>query len=151
MCITELKQMNAMNVYQSVESTSVPRSNAIYNSMFNLKRKRDATTGEIIEYKARLVFLGNHIRQSDVPEDCYAPTASHKALMLQQSISAGMGYVNAGYDVTGAFLYALLEEPLYMQLPKEWEWETRYGSSREHCMDCRRYQEDFMNTLLRNV
>ena len=115
---TELSQMTSMQVYTAVQRSEVPRERTIYPSMFVLKRKRDTITGEITKYKARLVFLGNHIRAEDVYTDCYAPTASSKALMMMQSISTIMGYVNVGYDVTGAFLYADVKEELYMNLPK---------------------------------
>ena len=61
--------------------------------MIVLKRKRDTVTGEISKYKARLVFLGNHIRPEDVYTDCYSPTASSKSLMLMQTISTIMDII----------------------------------------------------------
>ena len=143
-----------MNVYAAVERSEVPPTSTIYPSKLVLKRKRDTITGEITKYKARLVFLGNCIKPDDVPADCYSPTTTSKALTLMLSISTILGWINFGYDITGAFLYADIDKPIYMSLPQQYQndskvWQlkkTLYGLPQAP----RKFYEHITNHLVSN-
>ena len=77
----------------------------------DLKTKR---TGK---RKARLVVLGN-LEKVDVSRDLFSPTINNKTINLMFSLAAQHGFKMRGLDIYGAFITADIDEPVYMQLPK---------------------------------
>jgi len=58
---TEMRQLREEGVYDgtSIDASQLPPGANLVGSMFTLTVKRDANTGKIDKYKARLVALGN--------------------------------------------------------------------------------------------
>ena len=122
----ELQQLMDKNVYEFTSFDNLPEGSKVYPIMMILKRKRDPKTGEIQKYKARLVFLGNRLKESEEMKDVFSPTSNSHSLGLLFSIAAKRNLIMAGFDVSGAFLYPDLNttDIIYMSIPKEIEFEN---------------------------
>jgi len=114
----ELDNMKAQQVYDEVEVKDVPEGAEIVHSTMQLLIKT-SPLGEIIKWKARLCARGDQESVDAIYKDLYAPTASTKTFKFLMNLGAKFGMHKAGCDIKGAFLYADLDKPIYMYLPKE--------------------------------
>ena len=114
-------QKNKVGTRVNIED--VPKEKQILNMMVILKVKRDAA-GAYLKHKARAVVLGNQERRS-VEEETFAPTASENSVMLLFSLAAALGLSVRGFDVTAAFTYAELSDPVYVRLPPQFNEDGR--------------------------
>ena len=93
--------------------------------MIILKIKR-SSAGDYLSHKARAVVLGNQERKSFC-ETTFAPTASENSVMLLFALAAALALSVRGFDITAAFTYSELLEPVYVRLPAQ--YKTKDGES----------------------
>jgi len=113
----ELHTIKKNGTYEVVSRSDIKEGSEIIHSTLKLKVKRDPF-GNVTKWKARLCARGD-MQTEDPDDDIYSPTAATKSFNFLMNLAAMMKMKTAGCDITGAFLYADLEEPIYMYLPKE--------------------------------
>jgi hypothetical protein len=89
--------------------------------MLDLKIKR-LSTGEIEKLKARLLLDGSKEWPSD--EELFSPTASKETILFLIALGVLLGLQIHEMDITGAFLYSVLTEPVYCRLPTQFRDEN---------------------------
>ena len=108
--LKELTVINDNNTFEIVEKKDIPLK---YGNPLPARMictiKRDGT------YKCRLVVMGNY-EKSDWYIDYYSPTANFTSFLFLISLAAQNGLVLGSTDITGAFLYAVLDEYVYIVL-----------------------------------
>ena len=72
--------------------------------------------GSVKKYKVRLVAKGD-LQDPSTYNETYAGTCQRKAAMLLLSIANQKDWEIATADISTAFLYGDLEEPIFMELP----------------------------------
>lgn len=119
-----LKWIDAMNAeIENIESkgtweeAELPEGRSAIGCKWVYKKKKDQE-GKVIKYKARLVAKG----YSQVPgidyEETFAPVGRSTSLRMLLAISASEDFETGQADVEGAYLNGVLEEELYMEIPK---------------------------------
>jgi len=94
-----------------------PAGRKIVSSRWVYKAKGNAQ-GEVERYKARLVAKGfSQILGQDYDE-IFAPVVRYDSLRLLLALSACKGWRPRQLDVNTAFLYGILKEEVYMDLPE---------------------------------
>ena len=102
----------------------VPKGAVVLPSNFIFVTKRDAKTGAIDKYKARLTAGGNHQKDLNVT-DTFAPTAAASTIMILLAIAASLGYHISAIDITAAFLQEYIDRVTYIRLPKQYAEKGR--------------------------
>jgi len=110
----ELKSLKENDVWDVIPK---PVRRKIVASRWVFKAKGNAQ-GEVEHYKARLVAKGfSQILGQDYDE-IFAPIVRYDSLRLLLAISACKGWRPRQLDVKTAFLYGILKEEVYMDLPE---------------------------------
>lgn len=74
--------------------------------------------GEIVRFKARLVAHGFRQKYGINFFETYSPVANINSIRIFLSVCCGLNYIIMQCDVDTAFLYGILEEDVYMQVPE---------------------------------
>lgn len=103
--------------FKEIDPNQLPPGVVPLTSHFVFKQKR-SVDGSPTRKKARLVADGN--RQPWGPNDgtLYAPTGRPESSMLMFALAAWFCLRLESCDITGAFLYPFLKQPIFMWLPK---------------------------------
>jgi len=110
----ELKLLRENDVWDVIPE---PVGSKIVASRWVSKAKGNAQ-GQAEHYKARLVAKGfSQILGQDYDE-IFAPVVRYDSLKLLMAISACKGWRPRQLDVKTAFLYGILKEEVYMDLPE---------------------------------
>jgi len=110
----ELKSLEENDVWDVIPK---PVGRKIVASRWVYKAKGNAQ-GEVERYKARLVAKGfSQILGQDYDE-IFAPVVRYDSLRLLLALSACKGWRPRQLDVKSAFLYGILKEEVYMDLPE---------------------------------
>jgi len=110
----ELKSLKENDVWDVIPK---PVGRKIVASRWVFEAKGNAQ-GEVERYKARLVAKGfSQILGQDYDE-IFAPVVCYDSLRLLLAISACKGWRPRQLDVKTAFLYGILKEEVYMDLPE---------------------------------
>ena len=116
----EMKQMIDDDVYIPWSRDKLPEGANLLGTMLVLTIKRNAVTGVIDKYKARLVALGNQQDPTSY-EDIKSGTARSASVKLLISIQAKTSATSMVLDVKGAYLKSSLrtdfDEKLFLKLP----------------------------------
>jgi len=107
--ITQLNKMNTWNTTPIDASTVNPKN--IISSMFIFTVKRDG------KHKCRLVARGDLQKESTYSPELVANTVHHYALMTCLSNCLSNNFDIIQLDISSAYLYAKLEEELYIKAP----------------------------------
>lgn len=116
----ESQSMIDRGVFKSVPRSSLPADARILQSKVVWKLKR-TSTGEILKYKARIVAKGCSQQPGKDFSETFAPTGDFAALRLMISLALSHGWPLHQLDIETAYLYAALEEELYMSQPVGFE------------------------------
>ena len=149
----EFKTIDDLGVKETIKKEQIPKWVQILQLMLDLKIKR-LSTGEIEKLKARLLADGSKEWPSD--EELFSPTASKETILFLIALGVLLGLQIHEMDITGAFLYSFLDEPVYCRLPTQFRdengdfvyWKLRkslYGMRRSP----RRFFDTMVNTLIR--
>lgn len=94
-----------------------PKGRKVVDSIWVFKIKHNAD-GSIDRYKARLVAKGfTQIKGLDFDET-FSPVVRYDTLRLLLALSAHHNWTPRQLDIKTAFLYGLLKEDIYMELPE---------------------------------
>ena len=111
----EHESLETNKTFQYVSRDDVPEGFKIIKSMYVLKRVLHAD-GTVKKYKVRLVARGD-LQDPSRYNETYASTCQRKAVMLLLSIANQKDWEISTADISTAFLYGDLEEPIYVELP----------------------------------
>lgn len=110
----ELESLKENEVWDVVPR---PANRKIVDSKWVYKIKTDAN-GNIDRYKARLVARGFTQQPGVDYDEIFSPVVRFDSMRLLLAIAAVKGWRPRQLDVKTAFLYGILKEEVYMQLPE---------------------------------
>ena len=113
-CAAEVASLVENKVYEVVDR---PASKGVITSKWVFKKKR-GITGEVEKYKARIVARGFMQEEGVDYGETYSPTVRVESIRMMLAAAASEGLHMEQLDVTTAFLYADLEEEVYLEIPE---------------------------------
>ena len=130
----EVKSLHDNKVYTVVDR---PLGKKVVRAKWVLRRKL-LPSGELDKLKARIVAKGFTQREGIDYEETFSPTVRFESVRLMVAAAAADGLHTHQMDVTTAFLYASLDEEVYMELMEGMEgygtpgkvarlWRAIYG------------------------
>ena len=111
----EHKSLEENKTFRYIDRTDVPPGAKILKSLYVLKLALHAD-GSVKKHKVRLVARGD-LQDPSTYSETYASTCQRKAVMLLLAIANRKDWEIASGDISTAFLYGDLDEPIYMELP----------------------------------
>ena len=103
--------------FSKVHKSEVPDDQIVLPAVWQMRRKRDAKTGAIKKYKARLNIDGSRMRKGVHYDMTYSPVASWNSVRMLLTLTALHGWHTKQIDVVQAFAQAPIEKTLYMKIP----------------------------------
>jgi hypothetical protein len=128
----ERESVTERGVFTCIPESEVPAGAALLTSEY-IVRKKLLADGSIDKYKGRLVVHGNRQKagRDYDPGDLFAPVARFTSLRVLVAMAAGNGWRLRQFDVETAFLYADLDEEIYVRPPREFpEYVNGTGGER---------------------
>ena len=113
-CAAEVASLVENKVYELVDR---PPSHPVITSKWVFKKKR-GLSGIVEKYKARLVARGFMQEEGVDFTETYSPTVRFESIRLMIAAAASQNLHMEQMDVTTAFLYAALEEEVYLEIPE---------------------------------
>ena len=110
----ELKSLKENDVWDVIPK---PAGRKIVANRWVNKAKGQAQ-GEVERYKARLVAKGFSQSLGQDYDEIFTPVVRYDSLRLLLALSACKGWRPRQLDVKAAFLYGILKEDVYMDLPE---------------------------------
>jgi len=116
----EMKSCEEQGVWKLVRRDALPRGTNVLpcKEVFKIKTNED---GSIDKFKARFTPKGFRQKENVDFFETFARTAMYKTLRVALSLVAKWDHELAQFDVPTAFLYAPVEEDVYMELPEGFE------------------------------
>lgn len=122
--IAEMDAIIALKTWEDVDPETAEKVRA-FKSKFAFKIKREVD-GKL-KFKARLVVKGFlQVKGLDYDET-YAPTICFHIILIVLHIAVTFGWHITGCDIGNAYLEALTNRELYMELPQDWIGRTATG------------------------
>ena len=95
----------------------VPSTETVLPAVWQMRRKRDAATGAIKKYKARLTIDGSRMMKGLHYDMTYSPVASWNSVRMLLTLTALHGWHTKQIDFMQAFAQAPIEKTMYMRIP----------------------------------
>ena len=102
-----------------VHKTEIPEGETVLPAVWQMRRKRDAKTGGIKKYKARLNIDGSRMRKGEHYDKTYSPVASWNSVRMLLTMTALHNWHTKQIDFVQAFAQAPIEKTLYMKIPAD--------------------------------
>ena len=103
--------------YKLIKKADMPSGVPLLSSVWQMKRKRKPSTGEISKYKARLNVNGKEQVQGVHYEETYAPVVGWATIRFFMTLAIINNWHTRQLDFVLAFPQADIERELYMRLP----------------------------------
>ena len=100
-----------------VHKSEVSAGQTVLPAVWQVRRKRDAQSGKIKKYKARLNVNGSRMRQGEHYDMTYSPVASWNSVCMLLTLTALHGWHTKQIDFVQAFAQAPIEKTLFMKIP----------------------------------
>jgi hypothetical protein len=113
----EIKDQFENGNFTVIRKSEVPEGQTILPAVWQMRRKRDARTGRIKKYKARLNIDGSRMRRGEHYNETYSPVASWNSVRMLLTMTAVHGWHTKQIDFVQAFAQAPVERTLYMRVP----------------------------------
>ena len=102
-----------------IHKTEVPEKTRILPMVWQMRRKRDITTGKVKKYKARLVVDGSKMIKNLDFTDTYAPVTTWPMTRILLTLVAMYQWHTIQLDYVAAYPQAPAAKPLYLKLPSK--------------------------------
>jgi len=115
---TEIKSLEALNTWQLVPRSSMPKgARAIPSTWaFRVKRYPD---GRLNKFKARFCVMGNRMEKGvHYFEDSYSPLVGWPTVRAAMLLGAAAGWKSRQVDFTNAFCQAPQKDMIFIELPQ---------------------------------
>jgi hypothetical protein len=103
--------------YRLVKRSEVPKGATLLSSVWQMKRKRKPSTGEISKYKARMNVDGSQMIKGLHYEETYAPVVQWATIRFFVSLAILSNWHTRQLDFVLAYTQADIERDLYIKLP----------------------------------
>jgi hypothetical protein len=103
--------------YKLIKRSELPEGATLLSSVWQMKRKRKPSTGEISKYKARMNVSGSKMIKGLHYEETYAPVVQWATIRLFISLAILSNWHTRQLDFVLAYTQADIERDLYMKLP----------------------------------
>ncbi|KAI2496437.1 hypothetical protein MHU86_18061 [Fragilaria crotonensis] len=103
--------------FSIVHKSEVPDDQTVLPAVWQMRRKRDAKTGAIKKFKARLNIDGSRMRKGVHYDMKYSPVASWNSVRMLLTLTALHGWHTKQINFVQAFAQAPIEKTLYMKIP----------------------------------
>ena len=124
--------------FSLLRRSEVPEGATILPAVWQMRRKRDVSTGEIKKYKARLNLDGSKMIKHKHYELTYAPVVKWYSIRLVLALTLVNGWYTQQIDYVLAYPQAPIEREIYMKIPRGMEIEGKN-------------KEDYVLKLHRNI
>ncbi len=115
----EIKDQFENGNFTVIHKSKVPEGQIILPAVWQMRRKRDARTGRIKKYKARLNIDGSRMRRGVRFIETYSLVASWNSVRMLLTMTAVHEWHTKQIDFVQAFAQAPVERTLYMKVPAE--------------------------------
>jgi hypothetical protein len=113
----EIKDQFENGNFTVIRKSEVPEGQIILPAVWQMRRKRDARTGRIKKFKARLNIDGSRMRRGVPFNETYSPVASWNSVRMLLTMTAVHGWHTKQIDFVQAFAQAPVERTFYMKVP----------------------------------
>jgi hypothetical protein len=113
---------------QKVKKNIIPHNKRLIGNKWVFKKKKDG------RYRARLCALGYSQKPGEDFIDVSSPVVDDVTVRTVITNMLARGWENEVMDIATAFLYADMEEEVYMKLPKGIDMIENGGNSDEDCV-----------------
>jgi hypothetical protein len=103
--------------YKLIKRSELPEGATLLSSVWQMKRKRKPSTGEISKYKARMNVDGSQMVKGLHYEETYAPVVQWATIRFLISMAILNNWHTRQLDFVLAYTQADIERDLYMKLP----------------------------------
>jgi hypothetical protein len=114
---------------------SLSSGERVLPAVWAMRRKRRIATGQPYKWKARLNIHGGKQEYGVNFWETYAPVISWTTIRLFLVLSLLSGWKTRQVDFVLAFPQADIECPMYMEIPREFNFK---GSRRTHCLELKK-------------
>ena len=97
--------------------SEVPKDKSILPAVWQMRRKREVSTGRIKKYKARMNLDGSRMRKGIDYDLTYAPVVRWSSIRLTLVLSILNKWHTVQLDYVHAFPQAPVEKEIYMKIP----------------------------------
>jgi len=115
-----------------IHKSKVPEGASILPAVWQMKRKREISTGRVKKWKARLNIDGSRMQHGVHYDQTYAPVASWNSIRMLLTMTAVHGWHTKQLDYVSAFPQAPVEKPMYMRIPRGFEIDK--GDTRDYVL-----------------
>jgi hypothetical protein len=112
-CEAHFKEGN----YKLIKKSKLPEGATLLSSVWQMKRKRKPSTGEISKYKARMNVDGSQMIKGLHYEETYAPVVQWATIRFFITLAIISKWHTRQLDFVLAYTQADIERELYMKLP----------------------------------
>jgi hypothetical protein len=112
-CTAHYKEGN----YKLIKRSKLPEGATLLSSVWQMKRKRKPSTGEISKYKARMNVDGSKMIKGLHYEETYAPVVQWATIRFFITMAIINGWHTRQLDFVLAYTQADIKRDLYMKLP----------------------------------
>lgn len=120
----EVSGQLANKVYRPMLRSELPEGAIVLPSVWAMRRKRKASTGEIYRYKSRLNIGGHKQREGLDYEQTYAPVVTWPAIRLLLSLVLLNKWHTRQIDYVQAYPQAPIDRPMYMEIPNGFQIDS---------------------------
>ncbi|GKF21779.1 putative ribonuclease H-like domain-containing protein, partial [Tanacetum coccineum] len=113
LCRKNMAQFKLQQVWVLVD---LPNGTKVIGTKWVYRNKKDER-GVVVRNKARLVAQGHRKEEGIDYDEVFAPVARLEAIRLFLAFASYMGFIVYQMDVKSAFLYATIEEEVYVSQP----------------------------------
>jgi hypothetical protein len=103
--------------YKLIKRSKLPEGATLLSSVWQMKRKRKPSTGEISKYKARVNVDGSQMIKGLHYDETYAPVVQWSTIRFYISLAILSNWHTRQLDFVLAYTQADIERDLYMKLP----------------------------------
>jgi hypothetical protein len=103
--------------YKLIKRSELPEGATLLSSVWQMKRKKKPSTGEISKYKARMNVDGSQMIKGLHYEETYAPVVQWATIRFLISMAILNNWYTRQLDFVLAYTQADIERDLYMKLP----------------------------------
>merc|ERR1712155_353782 len=119
----ELEALEKSKTYTIRRRDQIPKSARILPMVWQLRRKRDQATGEVLKYKARLNVDGSKMIKGRDYVESYAPVTTWDTVRLMLTLTLVHGWHSCQVDYVRAYPQAPIERRTLTKIPPGMEVE----------------------------
>jgi len=104
--------------FKIIRRSEVPNGATILPSVWQLRRKREVSTGNIKKYKAKLNLYGSRMKKGIDYQLTYAPVLKWSSIRLTMLLTIINELKSVQLDYVHAYPHAPIEKEMYMKVPE---------------------------------